>query len=115
MKTRIALVLITLLSAAVASVQSLHATCVGATITVDSTLDPTEAGKTTLRDALAAAVAGDIIDFSVTTPATITLDSGSGQLVVNTDVTICGPGPTADQLSVDGGRGDRHGAQVPGL
>lgn len=49
MKTRI-LFLFALLCAAVASLQIVHA----ATITVNSTADPTESGKTTLRDALAA-------------------------------------------------------------
>src|SRR5215469_5504961 len=93
MKTRIPLFLITLLCAAMTVVQSVHAS----TITVNSTADPTEAGKTTLRDALAAAGNGDMIDFSVTTPARITLTSG--ELLVNVEVTISGPG--ANLLKVD--------------
>ena len=91
--------IITLLLAAIANVQSAHA----ATITVNSTADPTESGKTTLRDALAAASDGDTIDFSVTTPATIALTSG--ELVVGKSVTISGPG--ADQLSVNGNAASR--------
>jgi hypothetical protein len=86
--------IITLLCAAMASMQSVHA----ATITVNSTADPTESGKTTLRNALAAASDGDTIGFSVTTPATITLTSGV--LMVTKSVIINGPG--ADQLFVNG-------------
>ena len=82
-----------------ASVQSVHA----ATITVNSTADPTESGKITLRDALAAASDSDTINFSVTTPATITLTTG--ELLVNKSVTISGPG--ADQLSVNGNAASR--------
>jgi hypothetical protein len=82
--------LITLLLAAMASVQSAHA----ATITVINTAD---SGPGSLRAALAAAVDGDTINFAVTTPATITLTSG--ELVVNKSVTISGPG--ANLLSVD--------------
>ena len=71
-KTRI-LFVITLLFAAMASVQNLHA----ATITVTSTAD---SGAGTLRDALASASDGDTIDFSVT--GTITLTSTNGELSV---------------------------------
>lgn len=100
LKPRI-LFLITLLCAAMASMQNAHAVT---TWTVQSTGDG--AANTAncpgsgcrLRDALAAATDGDTINFSVTTPATITLNSS--QLVVSTSVTVSGPG--ADQLSVDG-------------
>src|SRR5262249_543926 len=74
-----------------------------ATITVNSTSDPTESGKTTLRDALAAASDGDTINFSVTTPAAITLTSG--QLVVSSSVTVSGPG--ANLLTVDANHASR--------
>jgi hypothetical protein len=67
-----------------------------ATIVVDSLADPTESGKTTLRDALASADDGDIITFDVT--GTITL--GGTELVIADSVTIQGPG--ADQLTIDG-------------
>src|SRR6266700_1391293 len=90
MKPRI-LFLIALLCAAIASLQGVHA----ATITVINTND---SGPGSLRGALASAVDGDTIDFSITTPATITLTSG--QLLVNKSVTITGPG--ADQLSLNG-------------
>ena len=96
MKTRIVLILITVLCAAMASVQSARA----ATITVTNTND---SGARSLRQALADANDGDTIDFSVTTPATITLTSG--ELLVNKSVTISGPG--AGQLSVDGNAASR--------
>ena len=57
-----------------------------------------DSGAGSLRQALADANDGDTIDFSITTPATITLTSGV--LEVNRSVTISGPG--ADQLSVNG-------------
>jgi len=91
MKTRIVPVLITLLCAAMTSMQNARA----ATITVTNTND---SGAGSLRQALANANDGDTINFSVTTPSTITLTSG--KLVVNKSVTISGP--TAGRLSVDG-------------
>src|SRR5215475_11254628 len=91
MKTRPTLILITLLCAALATVQSARA----ATITVTNTND---SGGGSLRQALADANDGDTINFSITTPATITLTSG--ELMVNKSVTITGPG--ADQVSVNG-------------
>src|SRR5438093_327501 len=96
MKTRIGPILITLLCAAMTTVQSAHA----ATITVTNTND---SGVGSLRQALADANDGDTIDFSVATPATITLTSG--ELVVNKSITISGPG--ADQLSVNGNAASR--------
>ena len=90
-KTRI-LFVITLLFAAMASVQNLHA----ATITVTST-DDSGLFNGTLRQALAAALDGDTIDFNLTYPATILL---STNLVVSSNVTISGPGP--NNLAVDG-------------
>jgi hypothetical protein len=89
-KTRI-LFLITLLCAAMASVQHLHA----ATITVTSTAD---SGPGTLRQALALASNGDTIEFNLSRcPCTITLTSG--ELLVNKNLTI--NGPRADTLAVD--------------
>ena len=70
------------------SLQSAHAA-----LTVINTND---SGAGSLRQALVDAVDGDMIDLSVTTPATITLTSG--ELLVDKSVTISGPG--ADQLSV---------------
>jgi hypothetical protein len=78
------------------SVQTVHS----ATITVINTND---SGAGSLRQALADASDGDTIDFSVTTPATITLISG--ELLVDKSVTIGGPG--ADQLSVNGNAASR--------
>jgi len=91
MKTRIVPILIALLCAAMTSVQNDHA----ATITVTNTND---SGAGSLRQALADANDGDTIQFSVTTPATITLTGGV--LVVNKSVTISGP--AAGHLSVSG-------------
>jgi hypothetical protein len=88
--------MITLLCAATAGVQSANA----ATITVMNTND---SGPGSLRQALTEANDGDTIDFSIATPATITLTSGD--LLVNKSITITGPG--ADQLSVDGNAADR--------
>jgi len=94
MKTRI-LFLFTMLCAAMTSLQSAHAA-----VTVINTSD---SGAGSLRQALVEAVDGDMIDLSVTTPATITLTSG--ELLVDKSVTISGPG--ADQLSVNGNANSR--------
>ena len=95
-KTRI-LFLFTLLCAAVASVQSIHAT----TITVMNTND---SGPGSLRQALSDANNGDTIDFDSSLKGqAITLTSG--QLLVNRSVTISGPG--ADNLTVDGNANGR--------
>ena len=91
MKPRI-LFLITLLCAAIANLQMAHA----ATITVTST-DDSGLFNGTLRQALAAALDGDTIDFNLTYPATILL---STNLLVSSNVTISGPGP--NNLAVDG-------------
>ena len=64
----------------------------------------------TLRHALANAVDGDTINFSLTTPATIALTGG--QLVVDKGVTIEGPGQ--DQLTVDGQQASRVFYIAPG-
>jgi CSLREA domain-containing protein len=71
-----------------------------ATITVSNTND---SGTGSLRQALADANDGDTIDFSVTTPATITLTSG--QVTVGKSVTISGPG--ANVLAVNGSGASR--------
>ena len=81
--------IITLLLAAMASMQSVHA----ATITVINTAD---SGAGSLRQALADASDGDTINFSVT--GTITLSSG--ELQVTHNVTVTGPG--AATLAVNG-------------
>ena len=96
MKTRATLTLITLIGAAMVSVQNARS----ATITVTYTND---SGGGSLRQALADANDGDTINFSLITPATITLTSG--ELLVNKSVTISGPG--ADQLSVNGNASSR--------
>jgi hypothetical protein len=96
--SRSLVVIITLLFAAMASVQSASAT----TITVNSTADPTESGKTTLRDALASAADGDTINFNAAVTGTITLTS---ELLVNDSIIISGPG--ANVLAVNGNAASR--------
>src|SRR5213079_3137541 len=71
-----------------------------ATITVMNTND---SGAGSLRQALADANDGDTIDFQAGISGTITLTSG--QLVVNANIMINGPG--ADMLAVDGNHSSR--------
>jgi hypothetical protein len=71
-----------------------------ATITVTNTND---SGAGSLRQALAIANNDDTIDFSVPTPATITL--ASGQIQVTKSVTI--NGPRANLLAVNGNANGR--------
>jgi predicted outer membrane repeat protein len=71
-----------------------------ATLTVTSTAD---SGPGTLRDALATASDGDTINFSVAANSIITLTSG--ELTVNTSVTI--DGSTATNLIVSGNGASR--------
>jgi hypothetical protein len=74
-------------------------------ITVDTLMDEADGsitdGDISLRDAIAAAPAGETIDFSVT--GTINLNLSLGELVVDKDLTIAGPG--ADVLTIDAGDG----------
>ena len=98
--------LITLLCAALASVQNVHA---ATTYTVQDTGDGAANAANCpgsgcrLRDALAKVVDNDTITFSVTTPATITLNSG--QLEISKSITVSGPG--ANQLTVNGNGASR--------
>jgi hypothetical protein len=101
-KTRI--LFFTLLCAAIASVQIVNA----ATITVTSIAD---SGANTLRQALADANDGDTINFDVSITGTITLTSG--ELLVNKNVTISGPG--ANVLAVNGNAASRVFYINPGL
>ncbi len=72
-----------------------------ATITVTNTND-SSAGS--LRQAIADAAPGDTINFSLSgCPCTITLTSG--ELVINKDLTIQGPG--ASQLTISGNNASR--------
>ena len=80
--------LFTLLCAAVASLQIVHAS----TLTVTNTSD---SGVGSLRGVLASALDGDTIDFAVT--GTITLSSG--QLEVSKSIMINGPGIAKPQAS----------------
>jgi hypothetical protein len=74
-----------------------HAAC---TCNVDSLLDPTDAGKTTLRDAITSANAnsGSTITFASGLTGTITL--GSTLPIITAPTTITGPG--ASQITVNG-------------
>ncbi len=69
-----------------------------ATLTVTTT---TDSGPGSLREALALAGDGDIIEFSVTGVIALT----SGQLVIDDDLTITGPGLAA--LAISGNRASR--------
>jgi hypothetical protein len=102
LKTRI-LFLFTLLCAAIATMQSVHP----ATITVMNTND---SGAGSLRQALADANDGDTINFDVAVTGTITLTSG--QLLVNDNVTVSGPG--ANVLAVSGNAASRVFVINPG-
>ncbi|MEM8678237.1 MAG: choice-of-anchor Q domain-containing protein [Planctomycetota bacterium] len=71
------------------------------TITVDTLVDELDGsivdGDISLRDAIAAAPAGETIDFSVN--GRILLDAALGELIIGRDLTIVGPG--SDQLTID--------------
>jgi len=70
-----------------------------ATLTVTSAAD---SGAGTLRNQIAAAAAGDTINFSLTYPATITLSS---TLTIDKNLSIAGPG--ASRLTISGGNAVR--------
>jgi hypothetical protein len=70
------------------------------TITVTNTND---SGAGSLRQAIADAAAGDTINFGLTYPATIVLTSG--QLKINKNLTISGPG--ASHLTISGNDSSR--------
>src|SRR5262249_25437487 len=94
-KTRTVLILITLLSADMASVRSAYT----ATIVITNTND---SGPGSLRDALAAASDGDTIDA---TGVSGTILLTIGELQINHKVTINGPG--AENLAVNGNAASR--------
>ncbi len=70
-------------------------------ITVNTLVDEADGsivdGDISLRDAIAAALAGETIDFAVTGKLDLTL----GELAISVDLNIFGPG--ADQLTIDAG------------
>src|SRR5215831_2075337 len=70
------------------------------TLTVMNTAD---SGSGSLRDTIAAANPGDTIGFGLTLPATITLTSG--QIMINKNLTIAGPG--ANLLTISGNASSR--------
>lgn len=70
----------------------------------DDLVDATGCDNThcSLREAVANALIGDTIDFTLSLPNTITLtDASGGELLVNKNIYILGPG--ADQLSISAG------------
>jgi sugar lactone lactonase YvrE len=79
----------------VAAQQQTSATAgaIGTSLAVTNTND---SGFGSLRDAIANAVSGDTITFSLPSPATITLAS---PLTINTNLTISGPGATSVAIS----------------
>jgi len=80
--------------------------CLVGTATAQTTRVVTSTGDSgagTLRKAVTDAVSGDFIVFNVTLPATITLTSG--EIALNKNLTILGPG--ADQLTLDGNGSSR--------
>jgi len=74
-------------------------------ITVDTLTDELDGsvsdGDVSLRDAIAAAIPSETIDFSVT--GTILLDRALGELVIDKPLTIEGPSSTS--LSINAGKG----------
>jgi CSLREA domain-containing protein len=78
-----------------------------ATLTVNTTADNESDGcgvnNCTLREAIDDACPGDVIEFSLTYPATITLTSG--RLEITKTLTISGPG--AGSLSISGNNASR--------
>ena len=103
MKRRIVFIFITLLYAAVGSVQSARAAIIKVTNTNDS-------GPGSLRDALAVANNGDTIDA---TGVSGTILLTSGELQINRPVTINGPG--AGTLAVNGNGSSRVFENLAGL
>ena len=81
-------------------------------ITVDTLTDEADGsitdGDISLRDAIAAAVSGETIDFSVT--GTILLDDALGELVIDKSLMINGPGAELLTIPVDIRRAPRDRA-----
>ena len=71
--------------------------------TTDQLLGTCDPGDCSLRDAIALASSGDLIDFALpgSPPWTIRLQSGLGQLVVGQVLTVTGPGTTDLVVSGD--------------
>src|SRR6516225_8501060 len=79
-------------------VETLEGRCLPSTVT--NLLD---AGPGSLRDAIATTPAGGTVDFQPGLTGTITLTSG--ELAINEDLTITGPG--ADVITVSGNNASR--------
>ena len=75
-----------------------------ATITVNTLIDTSaNDGLTTLREAIAAAVSADTIDFSVTGTIQLTNVGHVGEIVINKNLTINGPGANVLTIRAFGG------------
>lgn len=96
LRLRVAFFLITLLIPLVCRVSNSNS----ATLVVTSASD---SGPGSLRQAIADAAPGDVIEFKLTYPATISLTSG--ELLLNKNLTIAGPG--ARDLAISGNSSSR--------
>ena len=89
---------------AIAGARGHRAAAPMASFTVDNTSD---SGAGSLRDAIAAAAPGDTINFSLPPASTITLTTG--ELLINKNLTIVGPGATSLTIS---GNNNSHVFQI---
>lgn len=82
---------------------------VPAVFTVNSTNDPGDgtcnASECTLREAVAAAATGDLVKFSALFDSAQTITLAAGEIPVNKNVTVQGPG--ADKLTLSGNHASR--------
>jgi len=98
---RVIFTFILLLTLLINSTGEVHAATLTVNTIADNESDGCAVNNCTLREAIDDANGGDTINFSVT--GTITLISG--QLTIDDDLAIAGPG--SDQLSISGNNNDR--------
>ena len=68
--------------------------------TILDVVDPTD-GKTSLREAIAAAPSGEVINFAPSVSGTMDLNPLSGEMQITTNITINGPGPNLLTISAE--------------